>query len=145
MKTIGLCMIVKNEAPVILRCLGSVRPLLDYVLIEDTGSTDGTQEIICNYLKDEGLAGEVYNKSWSDFATNRSSVLATLRQRTEVDYAFIMDADDVLDIAPEFDVRRFKQSLSADLYNLVSPGAGHLPSPSTLPECASLPLPRRSA
>jgi hypothetical protein len=29
MKTIGLCMIVKNEALVILRCLRNVRPLVD--------------------------------------------------------------------------------------------------------------------
>ncbi len=45
-KTIGLCMIVKDEAAVIERCLDSVRPLIDYVLIEDTGSTDRTQKII---------------------------------------------------------------------------------------------------
>jgi len=42
--TIGLSMIVRNEAAVILRCLDSVRPLLDAVVIEDTGSTDGTQD-----------------------------------------------------------------------------------------------------
>lgn len=117
MKTIGLCMIVKNEAPVILRCLASVRPLLDYALIEDTGSTDGTQEIIRGYLEREGLAGEVYNKPWSDFATNRSSALAALRKRLNIDYALIMDADDVLEIAPDFDVRSFKLNLSADLYH----------------------------
>ena len=35
-KTIGLCMIVKNESKVILRCLESVRPIVDYVHIEDT-------------------------------------------------------------------------------------------------------------
>ena len=49
-RTIGLCMIVKNEAHVILRCLDSVRPLVDYVLIEDTGSTDGTQQIVMDWL-----------------------------------------------------------------------------------------------
>ena len=30
MKTIGLCMIVKDEAHVIVRCLDSVKPLVDY-------------------------------------------------------------------------------------------------------------------
>jgi hypothetical protein len=40
-KTIGLCMIVKDEAHVILKCLESVRPLVDYVLVVDTGSTTG--------------------------------------------------------------------------------------------------------
>jgi glycosyltransferase involved in cell wall biosynthesis len=55
MKNIGLCMIVKNEARVILRCLESVRPLADYFLIEDTGSTDDTQDIIRNWLDQNRL------------------------------------------------------------------------------------------
>jgi len=40
---------------VIRRCLESTRPLVDYVLVEDTGSTDGTQEIIRAYLRDNGI------------------------------------------------------------------------------------------
>ena len=48
--TLCLCMIVKNEAPVIRRCLDSVRSLIDYWVIVDTGSTDGTQDIVCNVL-----------------------------------------------------------------------------------------------
>ena len=53
MKTIGLCVIVKNESKVILQCLESVRPIVDYVLVEDTGSTDGTQTIIREWLERE--------------------------------------------------------------------------------------------
>ena len=41
-KTIGLCMIVKNETSLIRRCLESTLPLVDYILVVDTGSTDGT-------------------------------------------------------------------------------------------------------
>src|SRR5262249_24987812 len=78
-KSIGLCMIVKNESKLILRCLESVRPIVDYVLIEDTGSTDGTQTIIREWLARVGLQGEVYNEPWRDFAHNRSSVLKRLR------------------------------------------------------------------
>ena len=33
MKTISLCMIVKNESHVIERCLDSVKGLIDYVFI----------------------------------------------------------------------------------------------------------------
>src|SRR5579875_1096779 len=118
MKTIGLCMIVRNEAPVILRCLESVRPLLDYVLIADTGSTDGTQGIVRTYLAQQNIPGEVIEEPWRDFATNRSSALARLRKQADIDYALIMDADDVLTYTADFDVVQFKSGLSADLYNI---------------------------
>src|SRR5690242_484513 len=91
-KTIGLCMIVKDEAAVIERCLDSVRPLIDYALIEDTGSTDGTQEIVRAYLRRHGIAGEVIEEPWRDFAYNRTHVMARLRDRVSIDYALIMDA-----------------------------------------------------
>jgi glycosyltransferase involved in cell wall biosynthesis len=72
-------MMVKNEAHVILRCLASVRPLVDYVLIEDTGSADGTQEIIRAYLRDNSIPGTVIEEPWRDFGYNRSLALKALR------------------------------------------------------------------
>jgi glycosyltransferase involved in cell wall biosynthesis len=41
-------MIAKNEAHVLRRCLDSVLPLLDYILLVDTGSEDGTQRLVVN-------------------------------------------------------------------------------------------------
>lgn len=117
-KTIGLCMIVKDEAAVIERCLDSVRPLVDYVLIEDTGSSDGTQEIIRAYLRRHGIPGEVIEETWRDFAHNRSHVMARLRERVSIDYALIMDADDRLVIEDGFDAAAFKAGLGADLYHV---------------------------
>ena len=89
-------MIVKNEAHVIMRCLESVRPLIDYVLIEDTGSTDGTQQMIRDWLVRENLPGQVIDEPWQNFAYNRSHVMEKLREVEGVDYALIIDADDVL-------------------------------------------------
>ncbi len=117
-KTIGLCMIVKNESRVILRCLESVRPLVDYVLIEDTGSTDNTQSIIREWLDRVGLPGEVYDEPWRNFAYNRSHALARLREKRDICYALIMDADDVLVSDEGFDARTFKKSLSKDVYKV---------------------------
>jgi hypothetical protein len=111
-------MIVKNEAQVILRCLTSVRPLIDYALIVDTGSTDGTQELIGNYLAQASVLGEVIDEPWRDFAYNRSFALAKLRERADVDYALIIDADDKLVIANSLDISGFKQSLDKDIYRL---------------------------
>jgi glycosyltransferase involved in cell wall biosynthesis len=117
-KTLGLCMIVKNEAHVILRCLDSVRPLVDYLLIEDTGSTDGTQQIVMDWLSREGLPGEIVEESWRDFAYNRSHALARLREIEHIDYALIIDADDILTIDSGANIADIKKTLSADSYSI---------------------------
>jgi len=111
-------MIVKDEARIILRCLESVRRLVDYVLIEDTGSTDGTQEIIRDYLRREHIPGAVIEEPWKDFAYNRTVALAKLRERAEIDYALIMDADDVIVCDVGFDATSFKAGLTQDLYHV---------------------------
>ena len=95
-QTICLNMIVKNEASVILRCLDSVLPIIDHWVIVDTGSTDGTQDIIRAHLRD--LPGELHERPWQDFAHNRSEALELARGKS--DYTFIIDADDTLEIAP---------------------------------------------
>ena len=107
-QTICLCMIVKNESHVITRCLGSVRPLLDTWVIVDTGSTDGTQQIIRDHLRD--LPGELFERPWVDFAHNRSEALALARHRAE--YVLIIDADEVLEFEPGFTM----PDLRADSY-----------------------------
>ena len=95
-----------------------LRPLVDYVVIEDTGSTDGTQDVIRRYLDHESLPGEIFDEPWQDFAHNRSVALARLRERTEVDYALIMDADDVLVYEDAFEPASFKTSITADLHDI---------------------------
>jgi len=115
---IGLCMIVKNESRVILRCLESVGPLVDYVLVEDTGSTDGTQKIVREWLDRTGRAGEVVEEPWRDFAYNRSHALARLRENKDVDYALMIDADDQVVIDAGFDAGAFKRGLSKDVYEV---------------------------
>ena len=96
-QTICLNMIVKNEAAVIRRCLDSVLPIIDHWVIVDTGSTDGTQDIIRVHLHD--LPGELYERPWRDFAYNRSEALELARGKS--DYTFVIDADDTLEIAPD--------------------------------------------
>ena len=59
-------MMVKNEAPVIGRCLDSVRKLIDSWVIVDTGSTDGTQSLVAEILHD--IPGKLYERPWRDFA-----------------------------------------------------------------------------
>jgi glycosyltransferase involved in cell wall biosynthesis len=97
-QTICLNMIVKNESQVIERCLGSLKHLIDYWVIYDTGSTDGTQEIIKNFMKD--IPGELHESAWVDFAHNRNEALASAKGKA--DYLLLIDADEILKFSDEF-------------------------------------------
>jgi GR25 family glycosyltransferase involved in LPS biosynthesis/glycosyltransferase involved in cell wall biosynthesis len=111
-------MIVKNETKVIRRCLESALPLIDYILVVDTGSTDGTQQMIRDFLDERKVKGAVIEEPWRDFAYNRSFALARLREVEEVDYALIIDADDTLEIKAGFNAHAFKMQIAHDLYDV---------------------------
>ncbi|MCW4355446.1 glycosyltransferase [Hoyosella sp. YIM 151337] len=85
-------MIVKNEARVIERCLRSVMGLIDTWVISDTGSTDGTQEIVRRCLSE--IPGELHQDEWVDFGHNRS--LNLQHAAGKADYLLLIDADMVV-------------------------------------------------
>ncbi|WP_406382169.1 glycosyltransferase [Streptomyces sp. NBC_01618] len=90
--SICLCMIVKNEAAVIERCLASVRGLIDTWVISDTGSTDGTQQLIRGAL--DGLPGELHEEPWVNFGHNRT--LNIKHAHGKADFLLLLDADLVI-------------------------------------------------
>jgi len=94
-KTISLCMIVKDESHVIIRCLESIYPYIDRYDITDTGSTDGTQKIIESFFKDKNIPGKVYQSDWKGFAKSRTE--AFQNAKGNADYAWTIDADDYID------------------------------------------------
>lgn len=100
--TISICMIVKNESETLDRCLTHARPFVDEIVIVDTGSTDGTQEIAKKYA-------DVYDEiewpnSFSD-ARNYSLGLVTS------DYVMILDGDEYIPEASDWDkIRELIQS-----------------------------------
>ncbi|WP_329570796.1 glycosyltransferase [Streptomyces sp. NBC_01361] len=96
--TVCLNMIVKDEAPVIRRCLESVRPLIDTWVIVDTGSTDGTQDVIRDVFSD--LPGELHERPWKGFDGSRTEAIELAR--ATADYLLFMDADDMMEVAPGF-------------------------------------------
>ncbi|QQZ29410.1 glycosyltransferase [Thiothrix subterranea] len=110
--SICLNMIVKNESKVITRCLDSVKDKIDYWVISDTGSTDGTQQIIRDYFAQHNIDGILIENEWRDFAHNRN--IALEHAKDKADYILIMDADDCLIAADDFQFG----NLTADGYNL---------------------------
>lgn len=95
---ICLNMIVKDEKDVIERCLASVKPVIDYWVIYDTGSTDGTQEIIKKFMK--GIPGELHESKWVNFEHNRNEALRAAKNKG--DYLLFIDADEVLEYGAGF-------------------------------------------
>ena len=88
-QSICLCMIVRNEVDVLERCLDSCRELIDRWVICDTGSTDGTQELIRRVL--DGIPGELHQHDWVDFGHNRSELMRVAHGKA--DYLLLLDAD----------------------------------------------------
>ncbi|MCJ2069714.1 glycosyltransferase family 2 protein [Methylobacterium sp. J-030] len=103
-------MIVKNEAHVIRRCLETVRPIIDHWVVVDTGSSDGTQDVIRAAMAD--MPGFLVERPWVDFAHNRSEALHLARPHA--DFTLVIDADDELVIPPGF----IMPKLEAPAYDL---------------------------
>ncbi|MBM3192095.1 MAG: glycosyltransferase [Chlamydiae bacterium] len=105
-----LNMIVKNEKRVIERALHSAMPWIDYWVIVDTGSTDGTQELIKQTL--HAIPGELYERPWKNFGFNRTEALELAKDKA--DYIIFLDADDYFEWHPEFAI----SMLDRDAYYL---------------------------
>jgi len=87
MKTLGVSMIVKNEAECITACLESVKDA-DEIVICDTGSEDNTVEL-CRKYTDKVYTDYKWN---DDFSEARNHAL----DKSTTDYVLIIDADEVL-------------------------------------------------
>src|ERR1700757_5345723 len=113
-KTICLNMIVRNEGAVIRRCLASVLAIIDYWVICDTGSTDGTPLLIVETLA--SVPGELHYHAWVNFGVNRTQAIKIAEKKA--DYVLLVDADMILNVH-----RGFKAQLSASAYMMRNTGA----------------------
>lgn len=80
-------MIVKDEEPVIGRCLSIVSRFADEMIVIDTGSKDRTMEIAKEYTD------RVFEYPWED---NFSKARNISYSKASCDYIMWMDADDVI-------------------------------------------------
>lgn len=96
--TVCLNMIVRNERAVIERCLNSVKPFIDTWCIVDTGSTDGTQELIRSTMA--GMPGVLHERPWRNFGHNRTEAIKLAEGLA--DYLFVIDADEILRLPNDY-------------------------------------------
>jgi len=82
---IAATLIVRNEERCLARCLESVAPFVDRMVVLDTGSTDRTVAIA------QAAGAEVHHLPWpDDFAEARNHVLAC----ADADWNLMLDADE---------------------------------------------------
>ncbi len=99
---LSLCMIVKNEARNLGPCLRSIKPVLDEIIIVDTGSTDETKEVA------RQMGANVFDFPWcDDFSAARNE---SIRHATG-DYILWLDADDRVDESEMKKIGLFKKGL----------------------------------
>jgi glycosyltransferase involved in cell wall biosynthesis len=107
-----LNMIVRNEASILPQCLESVAPYVDSWAILDTGSTDGTQQMIGDFFAARGIPGRLDEAPFIDFAQARNAALALVPPTC--DYLLLLDADMELHVTePDF-----RAALSLDCYTV---------------------------
>ena len=98
-KKICLTMIVKNESNNMVRLLDSLKDIIDMASIDDTGSTDNTEEVILNWGKLNNIPTTVHHEPFKNFAHNRThSVRAAKQAYPDADYFLLSDADFVWEI-----------------------------------------------
>ncbi|MCC3374067.1 TPR domain-containing glycosyltransferase [Cohnella sp. REN36] len=94
---ISLCMIVKNEAATLARCLMSVSGFVDEIVILDTGSNDETKEIAASFTP------HVFDFTWvQDFAAARNASTA----KATGQWILVLDADEYLESTDQAEALR---------------------------------------
>lgn len=95
---VGLVMMVKDGLPHLEFCLDSVLPVIGTWTVCDTGSTDGTPELVEEKLGH--LPGRLWNHNWRSFGHNRTLALA--RARDTAQWLLMLDADMTVEVEDEF-------------------------------------------
>ncbi|MCG6656708.1 glycosyltransferase family 2 protein [Halomonas campisalis] len=85
--TLSVCIIAKNEADRLPRCLASVAGIADEIIVLDSGSTDGTVEVARQYTD------KVWVTDWPGFGIQKQRAL----DRASMDWVLSIDADEALD------------------------------------------------
>ncbi len=112
---ICLNMIVKNEVAVLPRLFRSVAAFIDYYVIVDTGSSDGTIDLIRREMATYGIAGEVHERPWVNFGVNRQQALELAVQAGRADWLLFIDADEELGVADPAFFEKLEPGVTYDI------------------------------
>lgn len=107
MNTVSLCMICKNEQANIATLLDQVCPVLEEVIVVDTGSTDRTLEILAEKQAQYPNLRVDHFEWIKDFSAARNYAFSKATQ----EYLFWLDCDDLID---PVELKKFKDNYLPD-------------------------------
>lgn len=96
----------KNEAKVIRRMLESCYKHIDYWVIQNNGSTDGTDTIVREFFAEKNIPGVLYDvaEGWVGFGWNRDHLTRYCQSVDHgCDWILKMDCDEILEVDDDFD------------------------------------------
>jgi tetratricopeptide (TPR) repeat protein len=103
--SVSLCMIAKNEEEYLAKCLWSVKPVVDEIIVVDTGSQDRTRDIAAVF------GANVFEYQWNDdFSKARNFSLS----KASGDWIFMLDADEVISARDHKAFRRLVNNRNGD-------------------------------
>lgn len=111
-----LNMIVRNESANLERCLGGLVDQVDCWVICDTGSTDGTQDLIRSFFAARNKPGELHSAPFLNFEQARNAALDFAYGST-LDYDYLLFADADMELVVED--ARFREQLVRPGYRLL--------------------------
>jgi glycosyltransferase involved in cell wall biosynthesis len=96
----------KNESKVMRRMLESCYKYIDFWVIQNNGSTDGTEVIVKEFFAEKGIPGVLYDveEGWVNFGWNRDHLIRTCQTIDHgCDWILKMDCDETLEVDDNFD------------------------------------------
>lgn len=118
MGKLALNFICKDESHVIGKMLESCKTITDLIVVNDTGSTDGTQDIIRKFGEDNNIPTYVFERPFDDFEKSRTHAMEKLRDVVKElgwdpnkVHGYWFDCDETLIIDPKFSKDQFVNDL----------------------------------
>jgi glycosyltransferase involved in cell wall biosynthesis len=118
MGKLALNFICKDESHVIGKMLESCKTITDLIVVNDTGSTDGTQDIIRKFGEDNNIPTYVFERPFDDFEKSRNhaiqklkDVVAELGWDANKVHGYWFDCDETLIIDSKFSKDQFTNDL----------------------------------
>jgi glycosyltransferase involved in cell wall biosynthesis len=115
---LALNFICKNESKVIKRMLDSNKSIVDLIVCNDTGSTDGTQEIIKKWGEENNIPTFVFERLFDDFEKSRNFAMQKLKEvvfdlgwNPDKVHGYWCDCDEQVVISSNFNKDQFRNDL----------------------------------